>query len=122
MTTSLSSPSRWPEPRPSGLLGGDPFESPSEGLVQALARGVSRTRARELPMPRKPNLPNLREHDARRILAKCRHHSRLRAQFAVQGVAQDMKNGGSEDCGQWCLPPVLRGSNLVASSLNTCAI
>ena len=39
-----------------GLLGGDPFETPPEALVQALVRGISRTRAREMPVLRKANL------------------------------------------------------------------
>ena len=73
-------------------------------------------------MPRKPNLPNLREHDARRILAKCRHHSRRQAQFAVQGVAQDMKNGRVARLRLVVPAASFAGSNMVASSLNTCAI
>ena len=53
-----------------GLLATDPFGSRPEGLIQALVRGISRTRARELPMPRESRAPNLREHEARRILTQ----------------------------------------------------
>ena len=49
-------------------LGGDPFETPPEGLVQALERGASRTRARKLPTSREIRAPKLRQHEARQVL------------------------------------------------------
>jgi len=73
-------------------------------------------------MPRKPNLPNLREHDARRILAKCRRHGCRKAATVVGGLVHSQEKARARTEGLRSLPPVLRGSNLVASSLNTCAI
>ena len=63
-------------------------------------------------MPRKPNLPNLREHDARRILAKCRRHGCRKAATVVGGLVHSQEKARARTEG-------LRGQKLLESGHHT---